>query len=102
MTKDDKGYTSRIITGNPQRRIDAARADTLRELKAGGGKSHGFPMEWGDRAKGEPEPKSCTTCERNARWMRLLSMGAVECSHVECPHRKTITAKGGDYYDGLG
>lgn len=40
-----------------------------------------------------PAPTSCNACSRRDNAMSAVARGAVECSHIACPHRKHITAQ---------
>lgn len=39
------------------------------------------------------DPQTCAVCNRKEAWMRALADGRAECSHVDCPHRKTLSAQ---------
>jgi len=49
-----------------------------------------------------PEPESCTTCRRGQAFMRATQgpYATAECSHVECPHRKSLTAQRHEAWQG--
>lgn len=38
-------------------------------------------------------PESCDQCIRRATAMKMVYAGHDECAHVECPHRKRVTAQ---------
>jgi hypothetical protein len=49
----------------------------------------------------DPVPTECNVCQRGARFLARMHShhGGIECSHVDCPHRKRLTASGGGIFN---
>lgn len=47
------------------------------------------PIYKGDH---RPEPKDCVQCSRKGLRMQMVVRGEEECSHLECPHMRRVTA----------
>lgn len=42
----------------------------------------------------EPKkPTECTLCHKRGQWVREINAGITECSHVDCPLRRSVTAQ---------
>ncbi|MDP9965124.1 hypothetical protein J2W37_002844 [Variovorax paradoxus] len=81
----------RVIPRNPSRQIEAAAADAEHHMRISQ-PSAPHPLA-GAIYTGERDPKDCSTCNRRGHRMREVARGEIECSHVECPHRKSFTAR---------
>lgn len=81
----------RVVPRNPARQLEAASADAKRDARAWM-QSAPNPLA-GAIYTAPSDPKSCSTCNRRGTRMREVARGDVECSHIECPHRKSFTAR---------
>ena len=81
----------RVVPRNPSRQIEAACVDAKRDVRASM-PSAPHPLT-GAIYTVPSDPKSCGTCNRRGTRMSEVARGYVECSHIECPHRKSFTAR---------
>lgn len=81
----------RVVPCNPARQVEAASADAKRDARASM-PSAPHPLA-GAIYTAPSDPKNCSTCNRRGMRMSEVARGDVECSHIECPHRKSFTAR---------
>lgn len=85
--------SARHIPANPKRMLEGKLANIERDHRTSGPSAGNT---WAAMVfKGDPDPKECATCNKRGTHMRLIAVGEIECSHIECPNRKRCTAQPG-------
>ena len=76
---------------NARRQLEGAVADAKRNADHAvrGPSSPLAGTIYVDRAK---KPTECGTCLRKGAFMAAINRGDGECSHIDCPNRKRVTA----------